>query len=101
MQNEVHVSSYGFSFAIFAVLIVLTGITVGVAYVDLGWLNTPIALAIAAVKAGVVLAFFMHLRWSTHLMAVVAIIGVLWFIILVAFTAADYLSRTPVAGWLS
>ncbi|MEQ8276487.1 MAG: cytochrome C oxidase subunit IV family protein [Deltaproteobacteria bacterium] len=102
MQTDsgVHVSSYGFSFLIFAVLLVLTGVTVGVAYVDLGWINTPLALLIAGVKAGVVLAYFMHLKWSTNLTVLVAIIGLLWFIILVAFTVADYMSRVPVQGWL-
>ena len=30
----------------------------------------------------------MHLKWSTNLTVLVAIIGLLWFIILVAFTVA-------------
>ena len=100
-ESSVHVSSYGFSFLIFAVLIVLTGVTVGVAYVDLGWINTPLALLIAGLKAGVVLAYFMHLKWSTNLMILVGIIGFLWVVILLAFTIADYMSRVPVEGWLS
>ena len=99
-EDDIHVSSFGFSFLIFGALIALTALTVGVAYVDLAWLNTPIALTIATAKAALVLAFFMHLKWSPQLTVLVAVTGFLWFVILVAFTVADYLSRSPVLGWL-
>ena len=99
-MSDVHVSSVGFSLAIFAALMVLTGVTVGVAYVDLGWMNTPLALIIASVKAALVLAYFMHLRWSPKLMSIVAVAGILWVVILIIFSLADYLSRAQVSGWL-
>ena len=44
---------------------VLTGITVAVAYVDLGALNTVAALAIACFKALIVVLYFMHVKYST------------------------------------
>jgi cytochrome c oxidase subunit 4 len=47
---------------IFGLLMVLTTITVLIALVHLGFLNIPIALAIAATKASVVALYFMHLK---------------------------------------
>ena len=48
----------------FLALLVLTIVTVAVAQVDLGVLNIPIALAIAVLKASLVLGFFMGLHWD-------------------------------------
>ena len=46
-------------------LVILTGITVSMAGMDLGFLTIAIVLAIAALKAGLVLGYFMHLRYET------------------------------------
>ena len=43
---------------------ILTGITVGAAYIDLGSGNVVVALIIATGKASLVALFFMHLRWE-------------------------------------
>lgn len=56
-----HVSPALFYWAIFGGLIVLTFITVGVSYVDLGSANTIVAVIVATMKASLVAAFFMHL----------------------------------------
>ena len=61
-QPHAHVSSMGMLIGVFGALLVLTVVTVAVAYVDLGELNLFIALAIATVKALLVSIFFMHLR---------------------------------------
>lgn len=91
-----HVVPLGTYVAIFVALMVLTGITVGVAFLDLGFWNTPIALTIAVGKATLVVLFFMHLRWSRRLTQVWALAGLLWLILLIAGTADDFLTR----GWL-
>ena len=53
------------SLAVFATLLALTGVTVAVAYVDLGHgANVAAALTIATVKASLVGLFFMHLKWE-------------------------------------
>lgn len=49
----------------FGALIVLTAITVGVTYIDLGQLNIVVALVIAIIKASLVVLFFMGLAWDT------------------------------------
>jgi cytochrome c oxidase subunit IV len=88
-----HVESKRVYLAVFAALMILTAATAAVAYVNLGRLNTVVALAIAVVKASLVVLFFMHVRYSTRLMKVVVAGGVLWLAILIGLTMADYLTR--------
>ncbi len=80
-------------FLIFGTLIVLTLTTVGVATVDLGPMNIVAALLIAAVKASLVILFFMHLRYSKPLIGLVVFAAVLWLAILIGLTLTDFLSR--------
>ena len=45
-------------------LVILTGVTVSMAGMDLGFLTIAIVLAIAVIKSGLVLGYFMHLRYE-------------------------------------
>ncbi len=83
-------------YAIFAILLVFTGVTAGVAFIDLGPLNTVVALTIAVIKATLVILYFMHLRYSPKLTWIFVAAGVFWFLLLMAFLFADIWSR----GWL-
>jgi len=49
-------------------LMILTGMTVSMAGMNLGRLSILIVLAIAAVKSGLVLSYFMHLKYETGLL---------------------------------
>ena len=85
---------------IFAALILLTGLTVGVAFFDLGGgrlhaANALAAITIALTKAILVVLYFMHVRYSNRLTWIFVGAGVFWFVILIVLTLADYLSR----GW--
>jgi cytochrome c oxidase subunit 4 len=84
-------------FLIFAALLLLTGATVLVAELPLGGWHTVLALAIAAVKALLVVLFFMHLLHSARLTWIVAAAGVFWLGIMFTITLSDYLTR----HWLS
>jgi cytochrome c oxidase subunit 4 len=75
---------------------VLTLLTVGVAFVDLGALNTILALTIAVTKALLVILFFMHVRYSSRLIWVCVAAGFFWLALLLTFVMGDYLTR----GWL-
>ena len=86
-------------YRIFAALLMLTLLTVGVAYLDLGVLNTVIALTIATGKALLVVLFFMHVRYSSRLTWVVVSASVFWLLLLLVFTLSDYLTRSTLAGW--
>jgi len=64
-------------------LLILTGITVSVAGMDLGRLSISVALVIAALKSGLVLAYFMHLKYEKGLwLFKVMIPGILLLLIL-------------------
>lgn len=78
---------------IVSLLFVFTVITVLAAFVEIGPLNTPLALAIAIFKASLVVLFFMHVRYNTPLMWVFAAAGFFWMIIMFALTMQDYVSR--------
>jgi len=49
-------------------LLVLTGITVSLAGRDWGFLSIGMVLGIAAIKSGLVLSYFMHLKYETGLL---------------------------------
>jgi cytochrome c oxidase subunit IV len=80
-------------FAIFAALLVLTYLTLQISVFDLGVLNTVAALAIAAIKATLVVLFFMHLKYSTRLTRLALVGGLYWLLILLGLTLSDYLTR--------
>jgi len=61
--------------AIALTLFVMTGVTIGVSFVDLGKAgNVVLAMFIAAFKASLVLLFFMHLKYEKKVMALIALI---------------------------
>lgn len=78
---------------VFAALMGLLGVTVLAAAVDLGPWNLPIALSIGVMKAALIFAYFMHLRFSTRLVQVTSVLAFLWLGILFVLTASDYLTR--------
>ena len=80
-------------FLVFTTLLVLTLTTVVVAAVPLGPFHTPVALMIAAVKATLVVLFFMHVKYTTRLTWAVVLGSVFWLGILIALTMSDYLTR--------
>lgn len=88
-------------YLVFAALLLLTLVTVEVAFFDIGILNFPIALAISTCKSLIVILYFMHLRYSSRLTWVVAGAGFFWLFILMALTMSDYLTRAwlSVPGW--
>ena len=78
---------------VFLSLIGLTLLTTGVAFIDLGPLNTVVALAIAFLKMLLVVLFFMHLKNSSGLTRLVVCAGFFWLALLIAFTLTDYHTR--------
>jgi len=91
-----HIIPLRVNFLILAALLALLALTVGAAYVDLGRWNLPLAMAIAATKAALILLYFMHVRFGSRLTSVFAGAALLWLTILLVLTLNDYLSR----GWL-
>jgi len=97
-MNTPHVVSVKLYAAIFGALLLLTLSTTGMAFVDLGgdW-NAVAAVAIAIVKALLVILFFMHVRYSSPLTWLFVGAGFFWLTILFALTMPDPLTR----NWLT
>jgi len=93
-----HVARPRLYYAIFAALMILTAVTVTVAFRDLGLLNTWVAMTIAVAKATLVVLYFMHVRWSGRLVPILLAAGLLWLVILIALTMSDYASREWMAA---
>jgi cytochrome c oxidase subunit 4 len=74
-------------------LLILTGITVGAAYINLGAGNVVVALFIATIKATLVGLFFMHLLWDKPVNRIIAMGGFLFLGIFLMFCLLDFDSR--------
>jgi cytochrome c oxidase subunit 4 len=82
---------------VFLALMILLAVSLLAARLELGRWNTPVALAISAAKAVLVVLFFMHVYQSNRLTQLAAGAGLLWLTLLMLFTLSDYFSR----GWRS
>jgi cytochrome c oxidase subunit 4 len=90
-----HVISVQTNLIVFAGLMLLLVLTIGVAFLDLGPLGLAIALLIAAVKAVLIVLYFMHVRFGSRLQWLFSGAAFLWLALLLLITLSDYLSR----GW--
>ena len=95
-----HIISSKLYWTIWFILIVFTVVTAWVATIDLGPLNTIVALLIASGKALLVVLFFMHVKYASEKLTRVVIIAALfWLFILLGLSLTDYFIRHPgVAG---
>ena len=77
---------------VFGALMVLTGITVFVATIDFGELNTVVAVGIAITKATLVVLFFMHVKYSPVLTKLLVVASFAWLALMILGTLHDYYS---------
>src|SRR5438874_10043824 len=82
-------------YIVFGALMMLMFLTCFAAAFDLGILNTLFALTIAFAKAGLIVAYFMHIRFSSKLVRLFALAALFWLSILFALTLQDYFTRAP------
>ncbi len=90
MSHLVPVSLY---VAIWAALMIFTGLTVFAARLELHVFNIVVALLIATIKGTLVVLFFMHLRYSTKLTMVTVVAAMFFLFLLLGLTMTDYLTR--------
>ena len=88
-----HVSSSAMFLNVLLVLLFLTVLTVGASRVDFGPANMLIAMGIASVKASLVIAIFMHVKWDTAINKIVFLSSFLFLSLLFIFTLADHATR--------
>lgn len=85
-----HAVSPAILLGVFAALMVLTIITVAVTQIDLGYqTNLIIALGIAVVKAVLVIAYFMHLRYDSPMYTVLVSLCLVFIAVFISFTIID------------
>lgn len=84
-----HVSPVSMYMKVFGALLVLTVVTVGVSYADLGPASIYVAMFVALIKASLVCAFFMHLKWDEKLNVMVFLSSLVFMSIFFLLTAAD------------
>ena len=91
-EHVLPIRVYLFTFIALMALMVLTAF---LSTVPMGHtINTVVALFIAAVKATLVLLFFMHLKYESYVLStVVFVAGLFWLLIFLGMTLVDYLSR--------
>ncbi len=80
-EHHAHVTPIKILVGVYVALIGLTAITVAVTQIDLGSLNIWAALFIAAAKAAVVAAFYMHLKYENPFFGQI-LIGAFFFVAL-------------------
>jgi cytochrome c oxidase subunit 4 len=88
-----HIVSPVIYIVIGASLLVLTGLTVAASFIEMGVFNPIVALAIACIKAVLVVLFFMHVKYSTRLTKLTVFAGLFTFLTLIGMTLSDYFSR--------
>ena len=92
-EEEHHIVSYAANLKVWIVLLVLTWLTITVAYLDFGNMAVAIALLIATFKAGVVLAYYMHLKFDSKLLTGLLLVTVAVFSSFIILTFFDYAYR--------
>jgi cytochrome c oxidase subunit 4 len=93
-EHAHHIVGPGVYVAILFALLIGTALTVWASFIDLGFCNPIIALAIATSKATLVVLFFMGVKYSTKLTKLTVFAGIFTFLILISLTLADYISRS-------
>ncbi|HTW49478.1 MAG TPA: cytochrome C oxidase subunit IV family protein [Acidobacteriaceae bacterium] len=92
-HHEEHIVSPKVYLIVGSCLLVLTGSTAAISYVDLGVFNAVVALAIACLKMTLVILFFMHVKYSSKLTKLTVAAGFVTFLVLIMMTMTDYVSR--------
>ncbi len=95
-----HIIPLGTYMKVFWTLIALTVVTVAASRVDFGMLNGVIAFGIASVKAGLVMAIFMHLKYDNMLNRVIIGSAIFFLIVFYLFCWMDEASRVVIEGVL-
>ena len=86
-------AKYRIYIIVWATLLVLTAVTVGVSFLDLGLWNVGVALGIASIKALLVALYFMHLRHEIKLVLGFAIFPLLILGLIIVGTLTDTMYR--------
>ena len=92
-SDSTHIIGYGKLAAVWLALLVLTAVTVLVTRIDTGGSKVWLALGIASVKGGLVIGFFMHMKYEAALLRLLLFVTLVTLAIFIGFTFFDVLYR--------
>lgn len=92
-NNQHHITPFNTYVKVLAALVALTFLTVIAHQMHLGSLAGPVAFAIAAVKAMLVMLYFMHLKYETTINRIIFATGFIFLALLFAISALDIFTR--------
>ncbi len=92
-DHKVHISGYGTNICVFLGLVVLTGLTVAAAGVNLGSLNLVIAMGIATIKASLVVSYFMHVKFEKPGLQFIVVGSIVFMTLVFAEAFLDFATR--------
>jgi cytochrome c oxidase subunit IV len=92
-HEQHHIIGYGRLAAVWAGLLLLTALTVLITRFDLGGYKVLAALSIASLKAGLVIAVFMHMSYEGRLLRWLLFVALVTLAIFIGFTFFDVLYR--------
>jgi cytochrome c oxidase subunit 4 len=93
-KTQQHEGSYTELAVVYAALLVLLGLTIVLSFVGLGsTLALVVALGISAAKTGLIMWYFMHLKYRVSLVWLFAVAGMVWLLVLFGLTLSDYVTR--------
>lgn len=92
-HNKPHVLPLSTYLTVGGLLLALTVVTVLVAQFHFGEWNLIVAMAVAAVKATLVLLFFMHLKYDNKMYTYAFLISIAFLAVFITFTMIDTMTR--------
>ena len=92
-EQNCHIVPYRTFILVWIALLILKGVTVAVAQFHFGALNVWVALGIATLKAGLVVAVFMHMKYEQPLFKLALLAALAILAIFIGLTFFDVLYR--------
>ncbi|GAB6282315.1 MAG: cytochrome C oxidase subunit IV family protein [Ignavibacterium sp.] len=89
-SNYSHTPKYGVLILVWLALLMLTGLTVTFAGINLGNLTIATVLIIASIKSYLVLTFFMHLKYESKVFKIFIFVTLFFLIISLVLLFSDY-----------
>jgi cytochrome c oxidase subunit 4 len=93
-DNALHGLGYTIYVLVWIGLVVLTGVTVAIAGIDLRQLAVLVALIVAVTKSVLVMGFFMHLKYEPPTFKWMVLVLIVTFAIFLILTFSDVLFRS-------
>ena len=88
-DNNKSITGYRTYFTVWICLLILTAMTVAVSNLELGKYGALISVFIASVKAGLILLFFMHLKYEGFLIKAMLLLTIMTIAVIIGLTFSD------------